>query len=103
MSDLLDPSNAKRDVHQYLKLREDTQSRIGHCCCDPDPAGGVFVDGLTEHIIKTAEEITNLLVVGSSARETASTNMNKTSSRSHALFTIIVEHSESTTVGSCCF
>ena len=55
--------------------------------------GGVYVDDLTEHIIKHPSEIPGLLERGNNIRETASTNMNKTSSRSHAVFTIIVEHS----------
>ena len=55
--------------------------------------GGVYVDELTEHIIKHPSEIPGLLQKGNSLRETASTDMNKTSSRSHAVFAIIVEHS----------
>ena len=39
-------------------------------------------------------EIFKLLMEGSSNRNTNSTRMNATSSRSHAVFTMVVEHSQ---------
>lgn len=77
-----------------------------------DGAGGVFVEGLSEHVVRSTEEIMQLLREGAHLRTTASTKMNKVhcetaldsvfdvivisqeSSRSHAVFTIIVEHAE---------
>lgn len=73
--------------------------------------GEVHVEGLSEHILKTPEDVKALLKKGSHVRVTAETRMNKVSSinvvtihpdaflflqessRSHAVFTIIVEHS----------
>ena len=79
----------------YLKVRENGAGTYPEVSCEVhNPSiDGVYVDGLSEHIIKSPSEISELLRQGSVARETASTNMNRTSSRSHAVFTIIVEHS----------
>ena len=77
-----------------------------------DGAGGVFVEGLSERVVRNTEGIMKLLRDGAHLRTTASTKMNKVhrgtslssvldaslppqeSSRSHAVFTIIVEHAE---------
>lgn len=64
-----------------------------------DVDGGVYVEGLSEHVVKTAEEVRELLHRGAAMRTTAATQMNRESSRSHAVFTIIVEHSETTASG----
>ena len=80
ITDLLDPNFSSNAAKKALKVRE-------------DPSGEVYVDGLTEHIVKTPAEIIDLLHRGAEARTTASTKMNQASSRSHAVFTIIVEHS----------
>jgi len=48
----------------------------------------VFVENLTSHPVKNYRQVMNLLEIGSEARTTASTNMNATSSRSHAVFTL---------------
>jgi hypothetical protein len=77
LSDLL---NANDPNATKLRMREDSHD-------------GVYVEGLTEHIIKSPQDIIDLLRRGSSARVSASTNMNQSSSRSHAVFSIIVEHS----------
>ncbi|KAF1921330.1 P-loop containing nucleoside triphosphate hydrolase protein [Ampelomyces quisqualis] len=59
----------------YLKIRESQKD-------------GVYVQGLTETEIKSYRDIERLLKVGDLSRTTASTKMNDTSSRSHAVFTI---------------
>ena len=53
-----------------------------------DPKTGVFVENLTSHPVKTYGQVMNLLEVGTAHRTTASTIMNATSSRSHAVFTL---------------
>lgn len=75
ISDLMDSS---RD---NLRVRE-------------DGVGGVFVEGLSERVVRNTDEIIALLNEGSQLRSTAVTRMNKESSRSHAVFTIVVEHAE---------
>ena len=53
--------------------------------------GTVFVEQLTYHDVKDEAECLKLLDRGSNNKEMASTEMNKESSRSHTIFTLIVE------------
>ncbi|KAL3874464.1 hypothetical protein ACJMK2_037473 [Sinanodonta woodiana] len=53
------------------------------------PKDGPYVQGLSQFIVNTYEEIEELIMKGNSHRTTASTNMNDVSSRSHAIFTIL--------------
>uniref|UniRef100_A0AAG5DHH1 Kinesin-like protein n=1 Tax=Anopheles atroparvus TaxID=41427 RepID=A0AAG5DHH1_ANOAO len=55
-----------------------------------DVGGGVFVPGLTELAVSTAEEAFRWLQHGAGCRATAPTSMNKESNRSHTIFTVIV-------------
>ncbi|XP_016939393.3 chromosome-associated kinesin KIF4 isoform X2 [Drosophila suzukii] len=48
----------------------------------------VVMPGLTELEVKSAQEVTDHLMRGSSGRAVAATAMNETSSRSHAIFTL---------------
>ncbi|KAF2126479.1 kinesin-domain-containing protein [Dothidotthia symphoricarpi CBS 119687] len=59
----------------YLKIRESQKD-------------GVYVQGLTEAEVKSYVDVERLMRLGDSSRTTASTKMNDTSSRSHAVFTI---------------
>ncbi|KAI6645723.1 KIF5C protein [Oopsacas minuta] len=59
---------------------------------------GIYVQGLSESVAKGPQDIIELMRRGSQHRITASTQLNWSSSRSHALFSIIVEHSEVSTV-----
>jgi len=63
-----------------------------------DKKKGVFVEGLSEWAVRTPNEIYSLLQKGALARATATTKMNDLSSRSHAVFIIIVE--QMTTIAS---
>lgn len=54
-------------------------------------SGGVSVQGLSEHVVRSSADVAALLARGGAMRTTAQTNMNIASSRSHAVFTIIVE------------
>lgn len=49
---------------------------------------GPYVEGLSQHPVANYDEILNCIDRGNTLRTTASTNMNDTSSRSHAIFTI---------------
>ncbi|KAF2468808.1 kinesin [Lindgomyces ingoldianus] len=59
----------------YLKIRE-------------SQTDGVYVQGLTEAEVKNYADVERLMKMGDMTRTTASTKMNDTSSRSHAVFTI---------------
>lgn len=49
---------------------------------------GPYVQNLSKHLVIDYNEILALMQEGNSVRTTACTNMNDTSSRSHAIFTI---------------
>ena len=61
-----------------LKIRHDKKGR------------GLFIEGVEEFYTTSAEEMLRLVLRGDSARATASTKMNATSSRSHSIFIITV-------------
>ena len=52
---------------------------------------GVFVEGLTEALVTSAEETYDLFTRGSFNRRVGQTEMNRESSRSHAVFTVTLE------------
>ena len=62
----------------YLKIRE-------------SPTEGPYVKDLTDVPVRSIEEILRYMKMGDSSRTTASTKMNDTSSRSHAVFTIMLK------------
>lgn len=78
LKDLLNPKNSGK-----LKVRN-------------HPKMGVYVEDLSKIAVKTFAEIEGLMDEGSKARTVASTNMNATSSRSHAVFTIEFTHAKVT-------
>ena len=51
----------------------------------------ISVVGLSQHIVKSPKEITSLLLSGKENRNVSATAMNSQSSRSHSVFTIVVE------------
>lgn len=71
-------SDLLRSERQNLQIREDKKR-------------GVFVEGLSEWAVRTPSEIFSLIQKGAQSRATASTKMNDVSSRSHAVFMIVVE------------
>ncbi|PIN14199.1 Kinesin-like protein [Handroanthus impetiginosus] len=74
ITDLLDPSSTN------LMIREDMKK-------------GVYVENLSEFEVHTVGDILQLLSQGSSNRRVAATNMNRESSRSHSVFTCVIESS----------
>ncbi|XP_070160505.1 kinesin-like protein KIF13A isoform X7 [Polyergus mexicanus] len=71
--DLLDPKQNK----QSLKVRE-------HNVLGP------YVDGLSQLAVTSFQDIDNLMAEGNKSRTVAATNMNSESSRSHAVFSVIL-------------
>ncbi|MCJ1408952.1 kinesin-like protein Klp8 [Ptychographa xylographoides] len=52
------------------------------------PATGPYVEDLAKLVVRSFKEIESLMDEGNKARTVAATNMNETSSRSHAVFTL---------------
>ncbi|RXN27553.1 kinesin KIF13A isoform X2 [Labeo rohita] len=71
--DLLDPKGSRTS----LKVRE-------HKVLGP------YVDGLSQLAVMSFEDIESLMSEGNKSRTVAATNMNEESSRSHAVFSVIV-------------
>ncbi|KAL8929103.1 MAG: hypothetical protein Q9172_000646 [Xanthocarpia lactea] len=77
--DLLGPQPRSSDPHPfYLKIRE-------------SPTEGPYIKDLTDLPVKNYHELLRYMRLGDNNRTTASTKMNDTSSRSHAVFTIMLK------------
>ena len=55
------------------------------------PERGVFVEGLTEEVVGSTEELNIVMERGEAHRTVGATLMNAGSSRSHSIFTVVVE------------
>jgi hypothetical protein len=75
ISDLLRPERTN------LAIREDTSKR----------GRGVFVEGLSEWVVRSPQEVHALMARGRAVRATGATRLNEASSRSHAVLTITIE------------
>uniref|UniRef100_A0A6Q2WU84 Kinesin family member 13Bb n=1 Tax=Esox lucius TaxID=8010 RepID=A0A6Q2WU84_ESOLU len=73
--DLLDPKGSR----QALRVRE-------------HKVMGPYVDGLSQLAVACYKDIESLMSEGNKSRTVAATNMNEESSRSHAVFNIILTH-----------
>ncbi|KAL6637861.1 hypothetical protein ACP70R_025433 [Stipagrostis hirtigluma subsp. patula] len=56
-----------------------------------DAKKGIHVENLTEHEVSNAREAMQQLIEGAANRKVAATNMNRASSRSHSVFTCLIE------------
>ncbi|NXE43969.1 KIF3C protein, partial [Ptilorrhoa leucosticta] len=59
-----------------------------------NPETGVYIKDLSSFVTKNVKEIEHVMNLGSQTRSVGSTNMNEHSSRSHAIFLITIECSE---------
>jgi len=75
VKDLLTPKSSSPN---YLKIRE-------------SKSDGVYVQNLTDEPVRCYEDIERLMKIGDTNRTVASTKMNDTSSRSHAVFTLTLK------------
>ncbi|KAI7836017.1 hypothetical protein COHA_010101 [Chlorella ohadii] len=71
-----------------------TRAAGGLAIREGDAHRGVCVEGLTEHVAVNADDVMALVQRGSANRHTAATRMNERSSRSHSVFTAVVEAAE---------
>ncbi|KAF8756780.1 hypothetical protein HU200_011055 [Digitaria exilis] len=88
--DLLDSNHASARLDSVPVAKSSAPARVPIQIRET-AAGGITLAGVTEAEVKSKEEMASYLIRGSSSRATASTNMNRQSSRSHAIFTICVE------------
>ena len=77
--DLLDRKDSTRSLSKLL---------IRH---DKSPGGkGIYITGVRERIVRSTQDVLALLEEGTQRRTVGSTNMNATSSRSHAVLSLII-------------
>ncbi|XP_037070286.1 LOW QUALITY PROTEIN: kinesin-like protein KIF21A [Pollicipes pollicipes] len=76
--DLLDQSGTNRGSKSSIRIHEDAD-------------GGIYTLGVTSRVVTSAEDCLKCLRVGALSRTTASTQMNVQSSRSHAIFTLVIK------------
>ncbi|CAN6280014.1 unnamed protein product [Urochloa humidicola] len=88
--DLLDSNHAAVRVDSVPAAKSSAPARVPIQIRET-ATGGITLAGVTEAEVKSKDEMASYLMRGSSSRATASTNMNRQSSRSHAIFTICVE------------
>ncbi|CAL8123332.1 unnamed protein product [Orchesella dallaii] len=67
-----------KDQNQFLELKENKEKEV-------------FVKDLTSLVVRDADDMDRVMTIGNKNRSVASTNMNSVSSRSHAIFSIVVE------------
>jgi len=79
--DLLDASVASGEDRFDLLVRESMKR-------------GVYVDGLNEETVNSAAEAMDIMRRGNANRSVGCTAMNRSSSRSHAVFTLVLESEE---------
>ncbi|GBG58634.1 hypothetical protein CBR_g34 [Chara braunii] len=72
ITDLLDPTLTN------LQIREDTKR-------------GMYVESLSEKPVEGVDDVLKIIVEGSSNRKVGQTSMNRESSRSHSVFTCVIE------------
>uniref|UniRef100_A0A8K9X2R3 Kinesin family member 21B n=1 Tax=Oncorhynchus mykiss TaxID=8022 RepID=A0A8K9X2R3_ONCMY len=66
----------------------DCKNRKSNIKIHEDGSGSIYTSGVTSRLVNSEEELLECLKLGALSRTTASTQMNASSSRSHAIFTI---------------
>ncbi|KAF7831314.1 kinesin-like protein KIN-12F isoform X1 [Senna tora] len=72
IGDLLDPSQ------RNLEMKDDSKNAL-------------YVENLTEEYVTSYEDVTQILIKGLSSRKVGATSLNSKSSRSHIIFTFVIE------------
>lgn len=71
-------------------LSKDPKNRLD---IKEDVERGVYVKDLTSYVVKGVTEMENVLLAGKKNRSVGATLMNQDSSRSHSIFSIVIESS----------
>lgn len=69
------------------------QKNAPKCELKEDNNKGVYVKGLSDVVVESPDDLVKMFDRGLTNRTTASTNMNSESSRSHSVFTVVIEMS----------
>ena len=64
------------------------------CDLKEDPNKGIIVSNLIDHVVENEEQCDKMMAIGLNNRTVGATAMNAESSRSHSIFTIIIEANE---------
>lgn len=84
----------QEDIRDLLCNKDkNNASAVPHCEIREGPSG-MYIKDLSSYFCANAEEILNLMEKGNKNRAVGRTNMNEHSSRSHAIFQITIEVSE---------
>eukprot|EP00795_Rhopilema_esculentum_P014910 gene14910-6047_t len=74
-----------------MKIGKDLKARLE---VKERPDIGVYVKDLSSYVVNNADDMDRTMTTGNKNRSVCATNMNATSSRSHAVFTTTIERSE---------
>ncbi|VDK25898.1 unnamed protein product [Anisakis simplex] len=74
-----------------VDLLADDRSASGGLKIHEDANGEIYLNGVTSRAVASPHETLTILKNGALNRTTASTNMNEQSSRSHAIFTLMIK------------
>jgi len=108
--DLIDSNSSQQTVSQLIQFNETLQDYMTSNYASAttvtasttstyrpkieiheDQFGGIFLNGVSSKNVTSVEETLQILKNGAKVRSTGSTNMNSQSSRSHAIFTLIIK------------
>ncbi|RHZ30012.1 hypothetical protein DYB37_000485 [Aphanomyces astaci] len=80
-------------LHPETSSKVQTTRCNGHCNLSirEDADGHIVVTGAKSQAVQSPDDVMRLLSMGSAARVTGSTQMNEQSSRSHAIFTLVLQ------------
>ncbi|KAJ0981888.1 hypothetical protein J5N97_010143 [Dioscorea zingiberensis] len=98
-SDVLEVSCSYLEVYNEV-IYDLLVKSSGHLELREDPENGIIVAGLRNIKVQSADKILELLHVGNSRRKTESTEVNATSSRSHAVLEITVKRTQRNQYGT---
>ncbi|KAF7294898.1 Kinesin motor domain-containing protein [Mycena indigotica] len=99
LRDLLAPDLAPPSTHVQPMGHSGQRAQEGLKIFDDASKHGVVIQGLEEIPVKDSADALALLTKGSERRQSASTNINNHSSRSHSVFSITVHTKESSHAG----
>ena len=91
IADLLNVQEISKTSKAFTVSSTSSKIRAPSLRLKEDKKTGPFVEGLRQIVVKSPEEALSIMAKGNESRTMASTKMNNTSSRSHAVFTICID------------